>query len=1497
MPDLNLIEHLPALSDSPAALLENGHTQAAMAVQRELILACLVNGGDGLDTLLNDCLDYEKARNTSLNLAQQLISGLDKNSVVQRGDTAVTALLDQQLRGLDLEARIQKTLGAIDADEQRMVLDTVNALLKADRLPSAYVLGGLVHEGEPAHRVLGAVLLTHRDGLAEPQHTVTTLMAWHRLPGGLMRFASPAAARVYVEQELGLPATAATRWQPEGSSLFEEALIDVLNNAITQSAHQQDSDRTWLEVIDEITLPAHWPRDLALAEVLGNRDVAKLKQQNNDWLTQLPGAQRQKLIDLIAHYCQAQQTARLHTERHLPSRDIYVREAVAKKLHSSFGITGQCDVTINLPASLEQQLLPSGPAPIRQFPSLEAVPSAEREQWSLERLLLRNIDDDLAGRLAFMRVCVDAPGSAAIGAVAGGIDRQWLLDTAKELDLAKAYEQALWAHYHPAAEHEHPALTLLRRPYEIGLELQLALAYQQGQIDEQDAVIFKTAIHAHDAQSWGAVTLQPVAFTLFDETAESAGAQIEGVMLLHDANQGRTLLYLPQAPGPTLSRHASVAAALGYLADRCLAPAMREYLAARALAGDPQWLAARLDQALLAGFRALFQSREAWPPGRSMAQQVLNEHTGRYIREHRQFARSNADLRAQNIELSRQQVVDAIRFALGMTPVIGTLVDIAEGLFSLHTAVRHFQNGNVSDGLVEVQMALLSVLGAYIDYLPAGAVISAPGRRAVARASRAAALQPLDRQRLASQQLRSDAPFEGYALARTLPVASAPGSGVLNGVYRTDGGHFIQRKGHVYAVQWDRTLHTWRLVPHGRKGYRQPIALSGDGQWESHGFLFGRNVLGGGLGGGNVVQGMADSAKGRLPLWLRRYLPQRLLAHVESRQQHFERALTDYHQLRGKALDHLRHYKQHPQGEANYQRCIDALNQEIRAGWALEEALDELSPRQREHIFNNPRHMQNQLRAYGASAEWNRAQLIEARRAGLVRAITAIDAELVPRRQQLVQLSQRLNAALDNDAPQATLLSLKQQIEACIAAVLNIHRSKRVLYIRQLAEEDALSDVLQALRKVPGKVGLKGIDEQIARTTGAQQAEWEKVKRIVIAIQERLEHRAPQVLEVLKTYTLLNLVILDEGSPGWAQVRDHHLSAVKHIDRATDIYVELPKAKLSRKERALVVEQMNDDLDAFTRKLKALARLYPALIEPRTYQRLLDQLMILRGKHVGAKLPERPPHSPRRITRPFQDADGYWWLGRRQDDGSMTVERLERPNETWIADHSSGRFVRRDRPRPQAPAAPPRAASELRADATEALRTADGALGRAELYQNASTTTGADLEDLLALEAVPLEKLAEQLQALPAAGDKALAQQLRAKAEQLRRQGRSLRLAYSLDANQPSASRLAYLLEQNQASIRRTQPRRRLSGPDGTDYLDEFEVTALDGTPLWYAHFHFQGAHTPLVDFSKAHLKTVVQRGLGLNWQRQQGDAAPTILRADLGPAFVYRFQHRFENT
>lgn len=1469
MPDA-IFDPAPAQwPDTAATFLQDEQSLAAMATQRDLALACLIRGDSTFDSVLTDTQTYERARRRSIELAEAALANLDGKSTFDRASLA--GLLDQNLRGLDLEARIQHGLGALDAQALRLLTECVHASLDHQPLPERYEAGRLLLQGASERTVPGVVLLTTHGALAAPANVATTLLAWPRLPGGLRSFTSPDAARLFLEDALGLTIANATRVQRAGNGVFMAALLDLLAKAVGAFNAQPEAERSleqlqW-DLLDELALPPHWPRDHALGQVLANRDLLRLQNENLDWLSALSDATKTNVINQLAEHCQAQQEARLHTERELPTRLAFLRAQVNAALAASFEVQGRCQVTLRIPARLEQRLLPTLPGHSRQLPAYETVASAEQVAWPLEQMLLHNVDTEMRSKLPFMQVEVDAACHTYGERVRAGITPAWLVATAQRLNLAQAYEQRLLKHYQPSAAFDAPARQRLRRPLETALALHATLALARHQINEQDAAQVRNAIFAHDSTSWGTTRLHPVAFTLFDEAHESAPAQVQGALLLNNSDTGRAVLYLPGAPRHSLSGHASHADALAWLADQCLHPAMRDYLAQRAISGDPHWLAARIDQALASGFRQLFQSRIAWPAERSMAQQLLNEQTGRLLRLHRDSSRSNGDLLEQSVALSRQQVVDGIWIALGFTPVVGTAIDIGAGLYGLYNGVRYFQSGDVSSGAAEIQMAVVAFLGAVVDLLPAGAALSSPASHAVQRAQRASSLAQLDLRRLASLTARADQPFDGYAIASPALPPLPGDQGRFHGIYSMGEAHYIQRKGLAYAVQWDQPLGSWRLRRPGRHFPEQAIALSPEGQWESHGTLYGQLIHGGLNGGGNLL---ARTRHALLPLWLRRYLPERVLAQLEDELQHFQRLSNDYTEAAQHLYGVTEHAKLQRAADANYAPSLAELQTLEAAAQRLYDASDVYYPLvdrvRRGHTrlsLRNPTAAADQVAYQMAFGKYHAMAYMRKQQLKLFNAMDEHIDAYQRSWQQLAELARRYNETVRQGNADETLFSRWDTLKA-EALVHRQHHREHAMLILQL--NGKLRDELPILRKTV-ESGRRQAVERVDERVSPKPAQGAARRELLSGIDELISELGGGGTERLHIALLADcLFVEDLMLPRWSALRKLTNAAMQRLQQTLKDMDSIGEHALTVRQRERIVLRIDDDLTQFQRFMLSAVEQHPNVVDASVVRRLNRSLD--RAKHALPALPAPTRHSQRQRPRPLHwDADTGWYF---------IEHRNGQEHRLPLATPDTAPQRSRPRPRPAQPVAESQANTSLatlREQGQAYLAKVAETLESGQRMLAASTVTPADIDDHHSTLGRLLGYVAEQLQTSSNDADQSLVQRIRSQSQLLIAEGRRLHARLAADPERPSVANLGWLLRERLASLDHAGPRKALSGQD---FLEEYAVM-YDGQVLWYVHFHFPARRTPLVDFAKAHLKTVAQRM----------ETGPGVQRADVPHGFV----------
>jgi hypothetical protein len=101
--------------------------------------------------------------------------------------------------------------------------------------------------------------------------------------------------------------------------------------------------------------------------------------------------------------------------------------------------------------------------------------------------------------------------------------------------------------------------------------------------------------------------------------------------------------------------------------------------------------------------------------------------------------------------------------------------------------------------------------------------------------------------------------------------------------------------------------------------------------------------------------------------------------------------------------------------------------------------------------------------------------------------------------------------------------------------------------------------------------------------------------------------------------------------------------------------------------------------------------------------------------------------------------------------------------------------------------------------------------------------------------------------------------ELELKAERLKQEGRQIRIDM-IKEQPPTEERVDYLMTQGEINISRLGARRALSRGPRKDYLQEYEIKDKSGTPLWYAHFHYDTQDAAVGSYTAAHLKTLEQR-------------------------------------
>jgi hypothetical protein len=234
----------------------------------------------------------------------------------------------------------------------------------------------------------------------------------------------------------------------------------------------------------------------------------------------------------------------------------------------------------------------------------------------------------------------------------------------------------------------------------------------------------------------------------------------------------------------------------------------------------------------------------------------------------------------------------------------------------------------------------------------------------------------------------------------------------------------------------------------------------------------------------------------------------------------------------------------------------------------------------------------------------------------------------------------------------------------------------------------------------------------------------------------------------------------------------------------------------------------------------------------------------------------------------------------------FTIKGADGHTETWLP-RSSGKYHLSE-PVRVAQTPPATDVTPLLVEARKRLGTVAAYQSKVEGYARRDMLP-VDLEHMMSSEAAELSMRAQTIERLSPSEPVAL--QLRNRAAELSRAGRTLRIDQTLNSKTPTEGYLDYLLEQQVVDIRKEGGLRDLGKrADGRrDFLQEYEVRDLTRKPaqtLWYAHFHYTSETPVFNDFVKGHLKLPEQRNLGLQWQKAKADsgaAVESIWRGDIG--------------
>lgn len=1484
-------ERAEPLFGSLNADLSLSHRRNAIEQQR-LAIESLLDDEQGVAqperlAQLKRCLDaLDSAEENARSAAKALLErrpALRLLELRQRPNADYDALHLARLAGLRAEADVQRLLQQISAVEQAWLQAVLDNPKRADR-NQAVMVARLSLVSSPT---LGTTL----DGpLVITSETAgnALLLYWPGSAGGLQRFASLQALEHAVFKLGAIDSEWSLQLSPLSGDPFEYSLQNQLYaceqrvaKVLTDNplpSHEQprrvELEKCLLETLDSLGVPVHQAREQAYLEVLEQQQTHALAGHLPQWLSQASPVRRASLKTAVMAFIDAMKNSHALLERDLPHRDDFARKRVEERLRKDFSLKQGFSITLDLPDSTSwERTLIEGAAPGTPQRNVLTA-SSQRSTLSIAQLAPGNIDQPLWLRMTFMKVEVIADSTTEREALLQGVTLPYLRQLITDLDLAGHYEGLIYRAFMGstsatafANEHRRECLT---EPFRQMLKMRGDSALLQQQIQEDGWKILNTAIDADTAQAFAAndqrIILRPVNLTVGGPDTDDGPSSLSGLTFIEEQVSGTTLLYLPDSPdGQFFHQRATLESARELLFNLCLRPVMVDYLAGRALKGDVAHHVSRINQARRGNFDALIGAGTAWPATTSLAAHLLNAHMGRLIEAHRASSRSNLALALERYALQGGALFNYLKMALGMLPFVGSAVALYDAWDSANLAAAAFLRGEAGHGLTQLESVLLSLIDAAMDILPGAS--SSPGvARALTRQRQVKALLTgtVGWQRSSMRKVKSRLDrFAGYEYegAVSLEGLQPHSDGLNRNVYRHASGDFILREGRIYQVRLvDRTM---RLSGTRARAYQQAIALDEAGQWDTRFALHGTLAGDGLAGGGNLLGHLADGLEPLWPAVIRRWLP---------------RWLTD------RAVEHQRRLG----------RTIDALSRQLDV----------------QHRQGN-----------AALGEYQNADA--ATRRATVDAVDgkcAYDIELATQRYE--HASQMLSVSHGNRR-QNTLEVMSQS--ALVVVERSLHRSglARDRCLDYLSDIGALNSQMLGLPAGSVRVALR-LARQMNQIRTRLIQELRSIDTIVANIEvwrQRIKTRADKAYvgqeldkanvslsdnnrDYLKALNYLPMLTRYDRvfDSSWIYLHRRVARARAKVYDALHTQQDLPDVIANVHRRNQVLSECIEAYDEFSRDLIVWSTGYGQHFDRLWIAPMLEQLtrMSNHARH-GIKNGIKQSANARNSGKEIFETDGNrLMVGEKQVDPLTRQTSFATSGEDGRVEHwlpaSAGKYQRQLPPQPLQPdviidrqALLSEARQRLAAQA-DYRRKVDG-----YARQNMSP---ADLDHMMTSEAAELRARARRVDRV-AAHDPLIAQ-LHAKADELVKIGRDLRIEKMLASTTPTEGYLHELHElapagQPLIKIRKVgtlvEQGRRADGR--LDFLQEFEVLNLTvdpPQPLWYAHFHFSSAKPLFNRFDKAHLKTPDQRDLGLKWQQKQassGAAVDPIWRGPIGKPFA----------
>ncbi|WP_438869721.1 dermonecrotic toxin domain-containing protein [Pseudomonas sp. L1(2025)] len=1367
-----------------------------------------------------------------------------------------TALHTARVTALRIEADLLIALDQLSAEEHRWITSTLSQPAPAPPSVAQLSLSASTRNGDAltvtSTTLKGPLVFADAATLNDPLSPHSLLLYCPGSHGTLQRFASRRELEQHLFRLQDDAPDVSLKLEPlSGDAMehslegqhgeFESLAADLRQRyPIPEQAGQLADELQQLRIhtLTRLTVPVNAVRQLAYAQILEQRRSGALVKQLPTWFKQMPDTERTSLKALMLAYLQAAKRSHALLERDLPPREVFCKKLLGERLHKDFAITRDWTITLDIPdAIVWRRDIVAGAAPGTPQTSVPTA-SKERSSFSLSELLLLNIDTNVEQRLSFRHVTVICDDKSQAEALRTGLTLPYLRTLARELDLAQRYEDQIRLTFMGSTAHSTFINEYQRECLVEPLRQLLKLESQCGVLENRltgiAPQVLAIAIDARTPEAWNRdgmqVALIPAYLTAGGKDTNDQGTTLAGVTFIEEKVSGLTLLYLPDSPdGQRLYTFSDLEQARRKLFNLCLDDTQLNYLAGRALLGDPAAHASRLKQAHLKNFHGMIGTGLAWPATTSLADHLLNTHMGRLIEANRSSARSNMALAQERHALKSGMVFSYLKMVLGLVPFVGTGIALYDAWTSANLATAAFLRGEVGHGLAEMESVLLALFDAALD-LATGVSVT-PTRATATRQRQLQALvkHPSSLHHASLPQARRVIErFSGYEYEASISLhgLQPQAYGIYRNVYRHAQGNFIVRQGRVYQVELHGEPQGWRLSPTRSKTYKQPIALNEAGEWDTHYAVYGTLFNGGLAGGGNVLGHVAEAfdplwpqaVRDWLPRWWtdRRYREQRaVLGRTRQRVTAFEQSEQRVNQL----------VEQFEGGDTSVEAVLEtALTEGIETARQLSQHIDQLN------VFSRGNQASVNRGANGEAAYsmcWNAQRLVKIR------------AERMTVNDDLIDdLLDRLDVIPD----------------------------------AQTQPREALSEQIRTLRQTN-----LGLIDQVQNATDTMNASLGKVtdsdlrQNLATAAEVINRHLSAKNLDEMKVNTLLELVVhhTEPNDVSWHYLQGPLMDSKNNVSRAVYLQANLHEVRPTATERNTLLTYCVSAYRTMERNLNRWAITDSRHFNSAHLTALASELKKMRERAQRAirEVRPQPDAAPVSTRRVFQTVDNMLLIGVENWDRAANLRRYTLTGaggRTEIWEQGADGLIRLTNPAPLPAVA---AATNIHALNAEALTRLEGVaalIDRVEGYARQHMLP-VELEEMLQREADALRSRALAIEAL--APQNPIILRLRNQAVELIDTGRSLRTRQSLRSPAPTDGMLDDLVQHNVVEIRRNTGLKDLGRrPDRQrDFMQEYEVWDLTATPpqvLWYVHFHYNRRAAPFDAFEKAHLKLPEHRFL-----------------------------------